>query len=124
MKYINEIPRKNSCSPSQFALAWLMTQGDCVRRSAGARADGERPITEGRVRASEDHRGPARDGASDGFAIAPIPGTTSIQRLEENLGARQVGLSTDELRWFRTRVSRGVAAGSRYPDAAMRTING
>ena len=47
--------------------------------------------------------------------IAPIPGTTKLKRLEENLGAVKVYLSPDDLREIET-ASAGISIqGARYP---------
>ena len=55
--------------------------------------------------------------------IVPIPGTTKLHRLEENLGAAEVALSADEL----TRLTDASAAikieGGRYPDALEAQTN-
>ncbi len=48
--------------------------------------------------------------------IVPIPGTTKLQRLDENLGALSVELTADELREIDT-ASREIAIeGNRYPE--------
>jgi aryl-alcohol dehydrogenase-like predicted oxidoreductase len=47
--------------------------------------------------------------------IAPIPGTTKLHRLEENLGAADVALSVDDLREIRDSVSKISLQGERYP---------
>jgi aryl-alcohol dehydrogenase-like predicted oxidoreductase len=47
--------------------------------------------------------------------IAPIPGTTKLHRLEENLGAANVALSTDDLREIHDSVSKISLQGERYP---------
>src|SRR5205085_2877219 len=55
--------------------------------------------------------------------IVPIPGTTKVHRLEENLGAVAVTLSPDDLREIETAASTIEAHGARYPEAAQRMIN-
>jgi aryl-alcohol dehydrogenase-like predicted oxidoreductase len=47
--------------------------------------------------------------------IVPIPGTTKVQRLEENIGAAAVMLTADELRRIGETLSRVVVRGDRYP---------
>jgi aryl-alcohol dehydrogenase-like predicted oxidoreductase len=47
--------------------------------------------------------------------IVPIPGTTKLHRLEENIGAVDVELSPDDLRDIRSAVSRITVQGDRYP---------
>src|ERR1700741_1045244 len=48
--------------------------------------------------------------------IVPIPGTTKLRRLEENIAAVNVELSPDELRELRTAASKIVVQGARYPE--------
>jgi aryl-alcohol dehydrogenase-like predicted oxidoreductase len=48
--------------------------------------------------------------------IVPIPGTTKLHRLEENLGAADVELTPDDLREIEDASSRVRIQGSRYPD--------
>ena len=55
--------------------------------------------------------------------IVPIPGTTKLHRLEENLGAVNVALSADDLREMDAALSQIKLAGERYP-AAMRDRQG
>ncbi len=47
--------------------------------------------------------------------IAPIPGTTKLHRLEENLGAAKVELSPDDLRGIEQALSGITVQGARYP---------
>ena len=58
-----------------------------------------------------------------GEDVVPIPGTTRVEALEENAGALDVTLSRDDLRTIDEIAPKGVAAGLRYPEATMRTIN-
>jgi aryl-alcohol dehydrogenase-like predicted oxidoreductase len=48
--------------------------------------------------------------------IAPIPGTTRLDRLEENIGALQLKLTPDDLRELEEASSQIQIAGARYPD--------
>ena len=52
--------------------------------------------------------------------IAPIPGTTKLQRLEENLGAAAIKLTRDDSLEIETAASRITIQGARYPDALER----
>ncbi|PJJ60712.1 aldo/keto reductase [Hymenobacter chitinivorans] len=61
---------------------------------------------------------------AQGQDIVPIPGTKRISYLEENLGALQVQLSSDELSQLDEIAPKGIAAGPRYPEQMMRTVNG
>ena len=49
--------------------------------------------------------------------IVPIPGTTKLHRLEENLGAAEVHLTADDLREIAQAVSTVTVQGDRYPAA-------
>jgi aryl-alcohol dehydrogenase-like predicted oxidoreductase len=52
--------------------------------------------------------------------IVPIPGTTKLARLEENLGATAVKLTESDLREIDTAISRIPVQGDRYPEALER----
>ncbi len=56
---------------------------------------------------------------AQGDDIFPIPGTTSISRLEENLGSLQVGLTPEEERIIRKACEETEVSGSRYPEMLM-----
>ncbi len=55
--------------------------------------------------------------------IVPIPGTTKLHRLEENLGAANVELTAGDLREIDSAVSQLAIHGERYPAAAQKLIN-
>jgi aryl-alcohol dehydrogenase-like predicted oxidoreductase len=55
--------------------------------------------------------------------IVPIPGTTKLTRLEENLGAADLELSADDLREIDAAASRIEVQGARYPEASQRMID-
>jgi aryl-alcohol dehydrogenase-like predicted oxidoreductase len=55
--------------------------------------------------------------------IVPIPGTTKIHRLEENLGGANVELTPEDLRQIDAAASKVPVQGERYPDAMQRMIN-
>ena len=48
--------------------------------------------------------------------IVPIPGTTKLHRLEENIGAEDIELTSDDLREIDTASSRIKVQGARYPE--------
>jgi aryl-alcohol dehydrogenase-like predicted oxidoreductase len=48
--------------------------------------------------------------------IVPIPGTTKLARLEENLGAVSVNLTSDDLREIEHAASKITVLGARYPE--------
>lgn len=60
---------------------------------------------------------------AQGEEIIPIPGTKRRERLEENLGALKVELNDDDLRRIDEAAPVGVAAGTRYQQTAMQTVN-
>lgn len=60
---------------------------------------------------------------AQGEFIAPIPGTTSGERLEENVGAAAVTLSTDELKRIEAVFPHGVATGGRYNHLGTQLLN-
>jgi aryl-alcohol dehydrogenase-like predicted oxidoreductase len=49
--------------------------------------------------------------------IAPIPGTTKLNRLEENIGAVGIQLTSDDLREIESASSNIKVEGARYPEA-------
>ena len=53
----------------------------------------------------------------------PIPGTRHPERVEENVGALAVVLSENDLRRIDAAAPKGVAAGERYPEGAMKSVN-
>jgi aryl-alcohol dehydrogenase-like predicted oxidoreductase len=55
--------------------------------------------------------------------IVPIPGTTKMHRLEENLGAVDVELTPDDLREIDDLTSQVKVEGERYSESAQRMIN-
>jgi aryl-alcohol dehydrogenase-like predicted oxidoreductase len=54
--------------------------------------------------------------------IVPIPGTTKLHRLEENIGAAAVELSPDDLRKINEAVSTITVQGARYPERLQQLI--
>ncbi len=54
--------------------------------------------------------------------IVPIPGTTKLARLEENLGAVNIHLTPDDLREIETAASKIKVQGERYPEALQRLV--
>jgi aryl-alcohol dehydrogenase-like predicted oxidoreductase len=54
--------------------------------------------------------------------IVPIPGTTKLHRLEENLGAVNVQLSPDDLRQLETAASKIPVQGARYPEELQKLV--
>jgi aryl-alcohol dehydrogenase-like predicted oxidoreductase len=52
--------------------------------------------------------------------IVPIPGTTKLHRLEENLGAADVVLTPDDLREIESALSGIAVQGERYPERLKR----
>lgn len=54
--------------------------------------------------------------------IVPIPGTTRLHRLEENLGAAAVELTPDDLRQLETASSKIAVQGARYPEELQKLV--
>jgi aryl-alcohol dehydrogenase-like predicted oxidoreductase len=57
---------------------------------------------------------------AQGQDIFPIPGTTKLERLKENLGAFNVSLSEQEEKEIREKVEAADVSGARYPEAYMK----
>lgn len=60
---------------------------------------------------------------AQGPQIVPIFGTKRRKYLSENLGAVAVELSPDDLRQLEEIAPKGIAAGLRYPEAMMKSVN-
>jgi aryl-alcohol dehydrogenase-like predicted oxidoreductase len=58
-----------------------------------------------------------------GQDIFPIPGTKRVNRLEENVGALEVSLTPDEVARLDAAFPVGAAAGTRYPEQAMKAVH-
>lgn len=55
--------------------------------------------------------------------IVPIPGTTKLHRLEENLGAASLVLTADDVRELEDAVAKVAVHGARYPEHLQKTID-
>jgi aryl-alcohol dehydrogenase-like predicted oxidoreductase len=55
--------------------------------------------------------------------IVPIPGTTKLHRLEENMGATSVALTFEDLRDIENSASKIAVQGARYPEHIERMSN-
>ncbi len=55
--------------------------------------------------------------------VVPIPGTTKLNRLEENIGAIEVSLSKDELKKIDAAVSAMHLQGARYPEHFQKLVD-
>jgi aryl-alcohol dehydrogenase-like predicted oxidoreductase len=55
--------------------------------------------------------------------IVPIPGTTKLHRLEENIGASEVELTPDDLRKLENASGKITVQGERYPEHLQKLIN-
>ncbi|MEA2238300.1 MAG: hypothetical protein QOC81_3024 [Thermoanaerobaculia bacterium] len=55
--------------------------------------------------------------------IVPIPGTTKLHRLEENLGGANVELTSDDLREIANAASQITVQGARYSEGAQKMID-
>jgi aryl-alcohol dehydrogenase-like predicted oxidoreductase len=54
--------------------------------------------------------------------IVPIPGTTKLHRLDENIGALSVELTPDDLREIESAASKITVQGERYPEKLMKMV--
>ena len=54
--------------------------------------------------------------------IVPIPGTTKLHRLEENIGAASVELTPDDLRDITTAAAKITVQGARYPEHLQKLV--
>jgi aryl-alcohol dehydrogenase-like predicted oxidoreductase len=54
--------------------------------------------------------------------IVPIPGTTKLHRLEENIGATAIELPPDELRELENAAAKIAVQGARYPEALQKLV--
>ena len=52
--------------------------------------------------------------------IVPIPGTTKLHRLDENIGAAAIELTSDDLREIESAASKITVQGARYPENLMK----
>lgn len=55
--------------------------------------------------------------------IVPIPGTSKVHRLEENLGATKIELSAEDLKQIDDAAAKIPVQGERYPESAQKMIN-
>jgi aryl-alcohol dehydrogenase-like predicted oxidoreductase len=55
--------------------------------------------------------------------IVPIPGTTKLARLEENIGAVNLQLTPDDLREIENAASKITVQGARYPERLQQMID-
>ncbi|MFL5962410.1 MAG: aldo/keto reductase [Gaiellaceae bacterium] len=56
-------------------------------------------------------------------SFVPIPGTTKLHRLEENIAASEVGLTEDDLQEIENGAAQITAEGERYAEAQQRMID-
>ncbi len=61
---------------------------------------------------------------SQGDDIVPIPGTTKLKHIVENIKAAEVVLSPAELKQIEEIFPMDAASGKRYPETSMKSING
>ena len=60
---------------------------------------------------------------NQGEFIFPIPGSTKISHIEENIEATSIRLTSEELIQINEMIPKGVASGTRYPEAMMKSVN-
>jgi aryl-alcohol dehydrogenase-like predicted oxidoreductase len=54
--------------------------------------------------------------------IVPIPGTTKLERLIENIGSTSVELTSDDLGEIKIAASKIKVQGARYPESAAKLV--
>ena len=54
--------------------------------------------------------------------IVPIPGTTKLHRLEENIGAAAVELTPEDLRQIDSAAAKITVQGARYPEELQKLV--
>jgi aryl-alcohol dehydrogenase-like predicted oxidoreductase len=54
--------------------------------------------------------------------IVPIPGTTKLHRLDENLGAAALELTSDDIREIESAASKIAVEGARYPEHLQQLV--
>lgn len=84
------IAKQKKGTPGQIALAWLLAQKPPNKTTSGQ------------------------------AWIVPIPGTTKVNRLEENIGAVDVELTPEDLRQIEDAASEITVHGARYPEELER----
>ena len=60
---------------------------------------------------------------NQGDFIFPIPGSTKISHIEENIEATSIRLTPEELNQIDEMIPKGAASGTRYPEAMMKSVN-
>jgi aryl-alcohol dehydrogenase-like predicted oxidoreductase len=60
---------------------------------------------------------------AQGDFIFPIPGTKRIKYLEENVGALNINFTKEELKEIDAIAPKDIAAGTRYAEGGMKTVN-
>lgn len=55
--------------------------------------------------------------------IVPIPGTTKLHRMEENLGAADIELTSDDLREIEHAASQIAVQGARYSESSQKMVD-
>jgi aryl-alcohol dehydrogenase-like predicted oxidoreductase len=60
---------------------------------------------------------------AQGEDVVPIPGTKRRHYLEENVAALNIELTPAELEQISAATPPGTAAGARYPQASMQSVN-
>jgi aryl-alcohol dehydrogenase-like predicted oxidoreductase len=60
---------------------------------------------------------------AQGEDVVPIPGTKRRKYLEENVAALEINITPEDLKRIDEVAPKGIAAGTRYPEAAMASVN-
>jgi aryl-alcohol dehydrogenase-like predicted oxidoreductase len=60
---------------------------------------------------------------NQGDFIFPIPGSTRISHIEENIEAASITLTQEELNQIDEMIPKGATSGTRYPETMMKSVN-
>jgi aryl-alcohol dehydrogenase-like predicted oxidoreductase len=60
---------------------------------------------------------------AQGVDMIPIPGSSRVSHLEENLAALEISLNAEDLKRINEVAPKGAVAGERYPEGGMKVVN-
>ena len=61
---------------------------------------------------------------AQGEDVITIPGSKRLQHLEENIAAKHVQLTREDLESINTMMPAGIVSGTRYPEKFLHALNG
>jgi aryl-alcohol dehydrogenase-like predicted oxidoreductase len=115
-----QIKKPEDLSADDYRLTTPRFQGENFQRNLDL-------VTRVSEIAREKHCTPAQLALAwvlaQGNDIVPIPGTKRRKYLQENIGALDVDLTSDDLKRIEAVAPKDAFAGSRYPEAMMKLLN-